>query len=780
MASPLHSPPPFPVSLRWLVTGPLLLILALLAAAPLRADTTPLKDYAAQLKTIERGLRARSLEEAQLRDWLAQISVGAPLAEACVSEGEQARQQMSEDLASLGEPVKGEAAEVARKRRELKQRIQALDQRLATCRLLVLRSAELKQLVSQRLKALLARHLFAKGPNVLVLLLDNWKQPAAWLAATLDFLREHSGVRQFDRGDWGLLLGALLLATAVGALLRHQTRRLLQHAGWDSGLSSEALRALLGSLGHYAPQLLAGLAAAGLALAVTGGQRPIPFVSLLGYAMPVYFLGIVLIRFFLAPPPPARLFLPLDAALARALARRLKVLLALAFVGYLLFATLFAQSLPEPAILLARALFAAVLVLNLMWALWLVLRLPRLADMRWFSLLIYLVLLGALAAEWLGYRNLSVAALRVLLGSLLAFGLLVFLAYLLRDLYDNLDEGHSPWARRLRHALGLVPEAPFPGLVWLRLITTLLLWGLGAYAVLGLWGVSDTTLQQLRVLLVQGFEIGSLEIVPLRILAALLSFAVLFALSGWVRNRMEHRWLQKARMDRGAREALVTISGYVMIALALVVGLGVAGFEFKNLAIIAGALSVGIGFGLQNIVNNFVSGLILLFERPVKTGDWIVVGNTEGYVKRIRIRSTQIQTFDRADVIVPNSELISNQVTNWMLYDARGRARIPVGVAYGSDTQQVKAILERVAAEHPGVITDGSSPEPRVLFRAFGDSSLDFELRCFIYDIDKRLRVISDLNFAIDAAFREAGIEIPFPQRDVHVRDWPSPPEAGS
>ncbi|MEJ2686549.1 MAG: mechanosensitive ion channel [Gammaproteobacteria bacterium] len=201
-----------------------------------------------------------------------------------------------------------------------------------------------------------------------------------------------------------------------------------------------------------------------------------------------------------------------------------------------------------------------------------------------------------------------------------------------------------------------------------------------------------------------------------------------------------------------------------------------AGLEYKNLAIIAGALSVGIGFGLQNIVNNFVSGLILLFERPIRTGDWIVVGSTEGYVKRIRIRSTQIQTFDRADVIVPNSELISTQVTNWMLYDLRGRVRVPVGVAYGSDTALVKQLLLEAGGAHPQVITDGSAPEPVVLFLEFGDSSLNFELRIYIREIDMRLAVVSDLNFAIDAAFREHGVEIPFPQRDVHVRDWPAPP----
>jgi small-conductance mechanosensitive channel len=215
-----------------------------------------------------------------------------------------------------------------------------------------------------------------------------------------------------------------------------------------------------------------------------------------------------------------------------------------------------------------------------------------------------------------------------------------------------------------------------------------------------------------------------------------------------------------------------------MFVIAALAALSVAGFNFGNIAIIAGALSVGIGFGLQNIVNNFVSGLILLFERPIRRGDWVQVGTTEGYVQDIRIRSTRIQTFDRSDVIVPNSELISNQVTNYMLGDVRGRAIVRVGVAYGSDVEKVRDILTRVAEEHELVVLDGTSPEPTVLFRGFGDSSLDFELRVHLYEIDRRLSTISDLNFAIDKAFREEGVEIPFPQRDVHVKSLPqSKPE---
>jgi small-conductance mechanosensitive channel len=218
---------------------------------------------------------------------------------------------------------------------------------------------------------------------------------------------------------------------------------------------------------------------------------------------------------------------------------------------------------------------------------------------------------------------------------------------------------------------------------------------------------------------------------------------------------------------------VVTITGYTMFVIAALAALSVAGFNFSNIAIIAGALSVGIGFGLQNIVNNFVSGLILLFERPIRKGDWVQVGTTEGYVQDIRIRSTRILTFDRSDVIVPNSELISNQVTNFMLGDIRGRAVVRVGVAYGSDVEKVRYVLMQVAEENELVVKDGTSPQPMVLFRGFGDSSLDFELRVHLYDVDRRLSTISNINFAIDKAFREEGIEIPFPQRDVHVKALP-------
>jgi small-conductance mechanosensitive channel len=179
---------------------------------------------------------------------------------------------------------------------------------------------------------------------------------------------------------------------------------------------------------------------------------------------------------------------------------------------------------------------------------------------------------------------------------------------------------------------------------------------------------------------------------------------------------------------------------------------------------------VGIGFGLQAIVNNFASGLILLFERPVKVGDTIQIGDQLGEVRDLGLRATVIKTYDSAEIVVPNSDLITGQLTNWTLAERRIRLKLPVGVAYGSDVEQVMALLMECAAENPKAL---KTPAPRVLFLAFGASSLDFELRVWIGEFTDRRIVQSDINRAIEKKLREAGIEIPFPQQDIYLRGLP-------
>ncbi|HKJ10188.1 MAG TPA: mechanosensitive ion channel domain-containing protein [Gammaproteobacteria bacterium] len=761
---------------RWL-----LLMVALLPVAAAWAQAPDQAQQLSQLDRtldhIDRELKAGHPSEDSLHQWVKEITTGKSLASSCVTDTEQQLKKVKQDITSLGKPVKGESSDVVARRRSLDEKKNTLEKRQASCRLLVQRADDAMSRVTALQQQRLARHLFARGPSFYKVLVDNWQQPAVWLRSAERFVVSDSGLAQITAVQRIILAAILLVGLATGFAVRHLMFNWVQEHHWRVSFAGRFRRSLLTTLSHYMPQLLFSVAAAAFMYFTMGQIQPLPFLGVLAYGLPPYFLFIVAIHLFLAPSPPGKLFLEVPPGPAKALARRLQVLATLAFVGYLLFATLLTQSFPESAVQLARGVFVPALMLNMMWALFLFGRMPgSFVGSLWLRVPLHLLLLAVVACEWLGYRNLAIVGFRTVLGTLLALGLLRFIGRLLSDFYDSLDEGRQAWQRRLRETVGLKPGDPMPGLVAVRATTTVLLWAAFVLGILRVWGLSETAVAQVQGYLVNGFTIGSLHIIPARILAAALTLLVLVAVTGWFRARLERRWLIKTHMERGAREALVAVTGYTGMAISILVALGVAGLQYKNLAIVAGALSLGIGFGLQNIVNNFVSGLILLFERPIRTGDWIVVGSTEGYVKRIRIRSTQIQTFDRADVIVPNSELISTQVTNWMLYDLRGRVRVPVGVAYGSDTALVKQLLIDAGAAHPQVITDGSAPEPVVLFLEFGDSSLNFELRVYIREIDMKLSVTSDLNFAIDAAFREHGVEIPFPQRDVHVRDWPAPP----
>ncbi len=644
-----------------------------------------------------------------------------------------------------------------------------LDSQLAACSSMLLDARTLGDEIRTAQQAVLKYRLLGRGPDIWDVTLANLQQANTLPATVRAFFLERMQLIHLRRNGWLALLTLTVLAFSLGLWWRHHWRhRLKQRTG--EGISAGLNTALQACLARNLPLIL-GLCAATGTLLLLLPARPVPPAVAVLISILLYLGGMTIIQSLLNPCQPAVHFLTIDPGYSRAVCRRAHGLLFLVLALILVVSTGIHTVLSAEQWYLVRAVFFTVATAQLVWLVSTLHGAPPPLDSRKLRSIIVLLLLAGIVIELLGFRVLSWYLFRGLLGTALLAAGLWLVNSLLQDSFDGMDSGRYAWERKLRGQLSLKEGEPVPGLIWLRLLTVLLIWLAFGITVVGLWGYSDTFWSLVSQGITEGFQLGPVRIIPIHWVTGIVVFSILVTLVSWIRKEVLPGWVKKSRIERGAQEAIVTLSGYVGMIIAAIIGLSLAGFSFTNLAIIAGALSVGIGFGLQNIVNNFVSGIILLFERPIRTGDWIVVGNTEGYVRKISIRSTQIETFDRADVIVPNSELISNQVTNWMLHDPWGRVIVPVGVAYGSDVEQVRDLLLQVARDHTLVIVDSSRVSaPRVLFRSFGDSSLNFELRCFIRNVDQRLATLSELNFAIEKALREANIQIPFPQRDLHLR----------
>ena len=338
------------------------------------------------------------------------------------------------------------------------------------------------------------------------------------------------------------------------------------------------------------------------------------------------------------------------------------------------------------------------------------------------------------------------------------FGLLFLVGAMIRIgelAIEALMLPHARLGQGLRGSMGLTQEDTEMLVFWWRTVLRFLVLFLGFGGLLLLWSVDPKDLLVLGMEFLNGFRVGQISIQPTAILLGVVLFAVLLMTTRLIQRSLDLRIFPRTRLDVGARHSIRSAVGYLGFSLASLLGVSVMGIDLSSLAIIAGALSVGIGFGLQNIVNNFVSGLILLIERPIKTGDWVVVGEYQGYVKNISVRATEITTFDRASVFIPNSSLISGAVLNRTHTDRLGRVILPLKVDPLVDPERVEGILLEIAAAIPEI---KKTPPPRVFFTALDETMLALELVALVRDVEGVKEVTSQLLLEIHRRFQGEGI----------------------
>ncbi|GAB4071650.1 mechanosensitive ion channel family protein [Ancylobacter sonchi] len=735
------------------------------------------------------GLRSQDLDELRGRldpvraDLTAAIAVLEPL----LSDLNHRIQELGPKPAADAPP---ENASVTAQRDDLTAQAAEVEGLAKQVRLLNTRGDQLSDRITSRRRALFTDQLLARSYSVL--------NPELWLASLSAMAMEGRGIR-YLLSDWqayaasrmplwGQLLLALgvvgigVLAVMLRRLLGRPLRRLNRERGEEPLSRLKAcVASIVTALVGIVPAILATFAA--IALLDAFDVLPARVSEVMQgviLAVIVVAAGRGMLLAALAPDESWRRVVPVSDQIATLLYRHIVggvwLLGLVAFLGNLhrALVTPVALTVSNNALL---ALGLAVIAISTVRALAAddpddaagdtpaageqpesVLAAASATALQWARFPFWVLNFAVLGALLAGYVSLaSFLASRSLVA--VVFGLFVYVVVALINAFfiEGIAQGHK--AKMAARTLGVRPASLELIAVLVAGVLKVVVVVFAIIIVVGTWGTSTADLRDVVSRITFGFTIGTSTVTIGDIL-----YAVLFLIVGILIARAIQRWvsvsiLPRTAFDPGLQNSIATIIGYVISLAVIAMAMGQIGLNLQNIALVAGALSVGIGFGLQSIVSNFVSGLILLAERPIRVGDTISVKGEEGYVRRISVRATEIETFDRAAVLIPNSDLITGLVKNYTHANTTGRIILQINVAYDADAEEVRDLLIGCACDHPQVLR---SPPPRVFLVKFGDSYLQFELRCVVANVDYALTVKSDLHFAVLDRMKQARIGIPF------------------
>ncbi len=697
-------------------------------------------------------------------------------------------EQIEQRLAQLGAPPVGTATEdaaVSTERSRLTARRAEVDGAVKQAKLLADRADELDERINSRRRELFTNRVFAHSAGLF--------DPGFWSDLVGATAQELKGIGDLINswvghvrsvGEAGVVIAAIvvLLAVAIAALFA---------ARWGRRLIAPTParrfdKAVVGLLIVCARTTSWSVPVVVIVLVLrNSGLMPSPLPDLgLGLAAAVALAGFgrgVAAALF-APGAAARRIVPWTDREAEAYAGHLTW--ASRVFGVAVFLNVVHRTLGAPVapIIVTGALLAfaiAAIAVHLLW------RSAR-ADfcdadtsapgvqLPWFRGIVWLAVIAVLVALVTGYVSFAVFVAGRLLATLAIGGALAIVVVFIDALLTEVLAGDTPRGWRIAALFGLSPRGLDLLETLVSAVLRIILIALAVFFVLGYSGLFAEDALGAFQRATWNLIVGGVNLSPVAILSA---FA--FVIGGGLLSRRAQHWLKtkilpRTELDAGLQNSILALFGYVAFIALIAIALATLGIDLQKITLIAGALSVGIGFGLQSVVSNFVSGLILLAERPIRVGDWVVVKNEEGWVRRISVRATEIETFDRASVIIPNQEFITGVVKNWTHGNTLGRVVIKVRVAYDSDPATVRALLLGCAERHPDVL---KAPPPAVYLMALGDIGLDFELRCLLGNVELSLAIRTDLQTDILRGFREAGIKIPFPAHEARSPGpLPAPP----